>query len=122
MVALGELAWKCLRYNIALISRLKMNACLYDFPPEEIPGKRGRKKSKGARLFGFKEIIGIPDLGSKEIVIEGYGQKKKRITYLSNVSLWGVDGFLPVPIRWVLVVDPEGELDPMPLMCTDLTL
>ena len=27
-----------------------------------------------------------------------------------------------MPIRWVLVLDPEGELDPLPLMSTDLTL
>lgn len=33
----------------------------------------------------------------------------------------GVDGFHPVPIRWVLVIDPEGDLDPIPLMCTDVT-
>ena len=25
----------------------------------------------------------------------------------------------PIPIRWVLVVDPTGKLDPLPLMSTD---
>jgi hypothetical protein len=48
------------------------------------------------------------------------GQKRKKLKYISNVSLWGADGFSPVPIRWVLTVDPEGELDPLPLMSTDL--
>ena len=43
-------------------------------------------------------------------------------SYLSNTSIWGADGFLPVPIKWVLVIDPEGELDPLPLMSTDVTL
>ena len=27
-----------------------------------------------------------------------------------------------MPIRWVLVVDPDGELDPLPLMSTDLNI
>lgn len=120
--ACGELAWRCLKLKISLVTRLKINACLYNFPPVDEPGKRGRKKTKGARFYSFKEMIGIPDLGWKEIVIEGYGQKKKKLKYISNVSLWGADGFLPVPIKWVLVIDPEGELDPVPLMSTDLTL
>lgn len=120
--ACGELAWMCLKLKICLITRLKMNARLYDFPPPDEPGKRGRKKTKGAKLFSFREMVGMPDLGWTEIVIEGYGKKKKRLKYISNVSLWGGDGFLPVPIRWVLVVDPEGELDPIPLMSTELNI
>ncbi len=67
-------------------------------------------------------MLGMPDLGWKEVIIDGYGKKKKRIKYISNTSLWGVDGFLPVPIRWVLVMDPEGELDLLQLMCTDVAL
>jgi len=120
--ACGALAWRCLKLKITLITRLKMNACLYDFPSADEPSKRGRKKTKGARLYSFKEMIEMPDLGWTEIVIEGYGQKKKKLKYISNVSLWGADGFLPVPIKWVLVIDPDGELDPVPLMSTDLTI
>lgn len=118
--ACGELAWLCLKLKIGLITRLKMNARLYDFPPIDEQGKRGRKKTKGAKLFNFKEMIEMPDLGWKEIIVEGYGRKKKVLKYISSVSLWGVDGFHPVPIKWVLAIDPEGELDPLPLMCTDL--
>ena len=99
-----------------------MNARLYDFPPIHEPGKRGRKKTKGAKFFSFREMIGISDLGWKEITVEGYGKKKKRLKYISNTALWGVDGFHPVPIRWVLAVDPEGEFDPLPLMSTDLDI
>ena len=120
--ACGELAWRCLKLKICLITRLKINARLYDFPPEDKPGKRGRKKAKGAKLFSFKEMVGMPDLGWKDIIVEGYEKKKKRLKYISNVSLWGGDGFPPLPIRWVLVLDPEGELDPVPLMSTDLTI
>jgi len=120
--ACGKLAWRCLKLKICLISRLKMNARLYDIPPEWAFRKRGRKKTKGAKLYSFREMIDMPDLGWKEIIIEGYGKQMKRVKYISNVSLWGGDGFLPIPIRWVLVVDPEGELDPLPLMSTDINL
>jgi hypothetical protein len=120
--ACARLAWMCIQYKICLISRLKINASLYDFPSSDEPGKRGRKKTKGAKLQTFKEMIGRTDLDWKEITVEGYGKKNKRLKYISNTSLWGADGFFPVPIRWVLVVDPEGELDPVPLMSTDYNL
>jgi hypothetical protein len=120
--ACGKLAWRCLKLKICLVSRLKMNARLYDIPSERSSKKRGRRKIKGSKLYSFKEMIGMPDLGWKEIIIEGYGNRQKKIKYISNVSLWGGDGFRPVPIRWVLVVDPEKELDPLPLMCTDFQL
>jgi hypothetical protein len=118
--ASGKLAWLCLKHGIALVTRLKMNARLYGFPPES-SGKRGRKRTKGDRLFSFKQMLGMTDIGWKEAQIEAYG-KKRRIKYVSNTSLWGVDGYPPVPIRWVLVVHPDGELDPIPLMTTDVSL
>ena len=120
--ACGELAWLCLKNEICLISRLKMNACLYDFPPDSTPGKRGRKPTRGARFIGFRDMVSKNDLEWKEAIIEGYGKEKRRVSYISNTALWGADGFLPAPIRWILVIDPEGELDPIPLMSTDVML
>lgn len=120
--ATGELAWTCLRHNIALVSRLKMNACLYDFPPEVEPGKKGRRAKKGNRLLNFKQMLNAPDLDWQTAEITGYGGIKKAVRYLTATCLWGVDGFEPVPIRWVLMVDPSGQLDPLPLMSTDVSL
>jgi hypothetical protein len=118
--ACGKLAWRCLKLKICLVTRLKMNARLYDIPPEIGSKRRGRQRTKGLKLYSFKEMILMADLGWKEVIVEGYGGKPKRMKYISNVSLWGGDSFRPVPIRWVLVVDPEGELDPLPLMSTDI--
>ena len=87
--ACGRLAWACLKHNICLISRLKMNACLYDFPDTGVPGKRGRKQTKGVKLFSFKEMVGMPNLGWREATIQGYCKKDKKIRYITNTSLWG---------------------------------
>ena len=120
--ACAKLAWTCLKNNIALVSRLKMNACIYAVPEEAPPGKRGPKTKKGERLFSFKEMLKIEDLPWEEVEIAGYDGKKKRVKYLTNTAMWGADGFCPLPIRWVLVTDPTGEMDPLPLMSTDVTL
>lgn len=118
--ASGHLAWVCLKHKVALVSRLKMNARLYDFP-SECRGKRGRKPLKGDKLITFKQMVGRSDLDWKEATIEVYG-RMRTIKYISNTCLWGVDGFSPLPIRWVLVVHANGELAPLPLMSTDVTL
>ena len=120
--ACAKLAWTCFKNHIALVSRLKMNARIYALP-EEIPaGKRGRKPKKGVRLISFKEMLKMEDLPWEEVEIAGYDGKKKRVQYLTNTAMWGVDGFCPIAIRWVLVKDPTGEMDALPLMSTDVNL
>ena len=119
--ASGSLAWLCLKNNIALVSRLKMNARLFAFP-EEIKGKKGRKSKKGSRLCSFKAMLEMGNLIWNEVEIIGYGGEKKKVRYITNTALWGVEGCDPVPIRWVLIVDPEGKLAPLPLMSTDVSL
>lgn len=120
--ACAELAWVCFHNNIALISRLKMNAGLYALPEAPIPGKRGRKPKKGARLCSFKEMLALEGLAWEYAEITGYDGEKKRVKYLTNTAMWGADGFCPIAIRWVLVVDTTGEMSPLPLMSTDVNL
>ena len=117
--ATRELALSCIRYGITLTSRLKMNASLFDFPPEVKPNKRGRPAQRGNRLLNFKEMLTLDNLPWKEAEIVGAGGVKRLVRYVSNTCLWGAGGGFPIPIRWVLIVDPTGKLDPMPLMSTD---
>jgi hypothetical protein len=116
--ATGQLALDCIRYGIVLISRLKMNARIFDFPPEEQTGP-GRKRLKGTQLVNFKQMLTMEDLPWKEVEITGYSGVKKIVRYLTNTCMWGTEGIMPIPIRWVLVVDPTGNMDPLPLMSTD---
>ena len=46
----------CIKNQGTLISRLKLNACLYDLPPERQLGAKGRKRLRGDRLRPIKEI------------------------------------------------------------------
>jgi len=120
--ACAKLAWKCFKLNIALVSRLKMNARIYAIPEPTPKGKRGRRPKKGARLISFKEMIQREDLPWEKAEIKGYDGKGKKVNFLTNTSLWGVDCFGPIAVKWVLVVDPDGDMDPLPLMSTDVTL
>ena len=114
-----NLALDCICFGITLVSRMKMNAALYDFPSERSPGQRGRIAKKGIKLKNFKQMLTLKGLPWKEMEVVGYGGKKRIARVLSNTCMWGSDGATPIPIRWVLVVDPTGKLDPLPLMSTD---
>lgn len=118
--AAGQLAWDCIRLGVTLVSRLKMNARLFGFPPERKPGKKGRIAMKGRRLVNFKQMLEIEDLPWQEAEITGYSGVRRKVRFLSTTCMWGSEGSMPVPIRWVLVVDPTGQMSPLPLMSTDL--
>ena len=40
----------------------------------------------------------------------------------SQTAVWYRSGKPPVPIRWVLVRDPQGEFATQALLCTDLAV
>lgn len=117
--AAGQLALDCICFGVTLVSRLKMNAALFDFPAKKQPGQRGRPAKKGVRLKNFKQMLSLDGLPWKEMKVVGYGGEKRVARVISDTCMWGADGTTPIPIRWVLVVDPAGKLDPLPLMSTD---
>lgn len=113
--AAGQLALDCICFGITLVSRLKMNAALFDFPAEKRPGQRGRSARKGVKLKNFKQMLLLEGLPWREMEVVSYGGKKRIARVLSSTCMWGADGTTPIPIRWALIVDPTGKLDPLPL-------
>jgi hypothetical protein len=51
-----------------------------------------------------------------------YGGASTRVQLRSATCLWYTPGEDPVPIRWVLVVDPTGKLRPAVFCSPDLAL
>lgn len=49
-----------LRKPVTLISRLRLDAALYAFPPERKPGQMGRPRKKGDRLPSLQDILHDP--------------------------------------------------------------
>ena len=82
--ACAKLAWICFKNNIALVSRLKMNARIYGLPEESPSGKRGRKPKKGARLISFKEMLKMEDLPWEEVEVAGYDEKTLQVRWIPS--------------------------------------
>jgi len=54
------------------------------------------------------------------VVANWYGARERIVEVLSDTALWYSTGLPAVPLRWVLVRDPQGEFKTQALLCTDL--
>ena len=101
-----KLANKCISSNVKLISRLRLDACLY-LDPENPIGKKGRKSIKGKKIEALKSQIATNSIKWQETRIAWYGRVMKTVQLATGVNLWYKSGEVPVKIRWVLVKDLE---------------
>ena len=103
-----------------LISRLRLDARLYEDPIDRQPGQKGRKSKKGKPIASFKKMKDDDALTWIDAEVNWYGGEKKKICYLSGVNLlYKPKQDLP-QIRWVLVKDPDGVLTTIPLFSSDI--
>lgn len=104
-----RLGWACIKHDVTLISRLRLDAQLYDFPTQPPAGKRGPKPSKGKRLPSLA-TLNLDDHQSWETVkLNWYGNTEQIRQVLTGTALWYTRGEKPMPIRWVMVTDPEDK-------------
>jgi hypothetical protein len=99
-----RLGHACKKQNVVLISRLRLDAALYDLPPLPTKGQRGRHREKGARVTSLKELATDMSQVWQEIEVTWYGNEKKTVRILTGINLWYSAGEKPLLIRWVLVI------------------
>ena len=105
---------------VTMISRLRLDAGLYEPPPPRKPGTIGRPRVKGARLPSLEARLTDPATSWRRVRITGrYGRTERDLDITSGTALWHHPG-KQVAIRWVLVRDPLDEKDPQAFLCTDL--
>jgi len=126
VIAVGDSSFSAIEFlrdvgrHLCMISRLRLDAGLYEPAPPRPPGTRGRPRVKGARLPSLLERLADPATPWRRVSIDGwYGQSTRRLDIVSGTALWHHPG-RQVPIRWVLVRDPESEKEPQAFLCTDL--
>jgi DDE superfamily endonuclease len=114
-----DLALTCRKHRVTWIARMRLTAALYAPVPPQPKGKRGVKPKKGPRQPTPGQILATPTTRWETITVRWYDGEVKTFDAVSQTALWHRDGFDPVPIRWVVLRDPEGKLKPMVLGCTD---
>jgi hypothetical protein len=115
-----NLATTCIKQNVTLISRLRLDAQLFEFPIYERK-KLGRKRIKGERIH-LKKILLDPNKNWQTGVVDWYGGEKKKIEYLTFICLWYHAGIPPIALRIVLVKTPNGKSEAETFFSTDTNL
>jgi hypothetical protein len=108
------------RRGVACITRLRLDAALYDPAPPRLPGTNGRPRTKGKRLANLSEVLTDAATPWQRVTVpRWYGEGERAVEISSATAVWRHGGMPIVPIRWVLVRDPLGRFDPQALLCTD---
>jgi hypothetical protein len=106
---------------ITFVTRLRLDAALYEPAPPRRQGQIGRPRIKGERLPNLSVVAQDPKTVWKTITIANwYGSTERMVEIASNTAVWYSTGLPAVPLRWVLVRDPKGKFKPQALLCTDL--
>lgn len=115
------LANTCKDLEIKLVSRMRLDARTFEFP-NEMKGKKGRKRLVGKRLPTFNQMLEDPSYEWKTAEVAWYNGSSKILEILHGTCLWYGYGIRPVPISWVLIRDPNGTNPPTVLFSTDVDM
>jgi hypothetical protein len=96
-----------------------LDAALYDPAPPRVPGQKGRPRKKGDRRPTLPQVLKDPSTSWTPIQVHNwYGGGARAVEVCTDPAVWYHAGLPPVPIRWVLMRDPQGEFAPQALVTT----
>ena len=107
-----------LKKPVKLVSRLRLDARLFDFPAPQPKSKRGPKPKKGERQTKLSQRLEDPQTNWQKLQVILYG-KEHIIEFITGISLWHTPGQDPVSLRWVLLRCPNDSFDPAAFFCSD---
>src|SRR6201997_5050118 len=106
--------------QVCVVTRLRLDANLFEFPSQQRKG-RGRRPIKGKPHKKLSALVKDRKVSWKRCRVSlWYGRTNRLVEFATGTAIWYRGGVPPVPIRWLLVRDPSGELDPHALLSTDL--
>jgi DDE superfamily endonuclease len=105
--------------RVCLVSRLRLDAALYEPPAPQPASKRGPKPQKGARQPNLAARLADPATVWHTGTLPWYGGQQRVLDLTSGTALWHRAGEPPLPMRWVLLRCPEHTIPPTALFCTD---
>jgi DDE superfamily endonuclease len=126
IVIVGDTAFAAIEFlaavrtYVGVVTRLRLDANLYAPVPPRRQG-RGRPPIKGKRLPKLVHVLNDPTtVWQRHTVTLWYGRTNRTVELATGSAVWYHSGLPPVPIRWLLVRDPLGELQPQAFLATDL--
>ncbi len=107
---------------VTVVTRLRLDAALYDPAPPREPGTKGRPRVKGKRQPTLALRLLDPATVWERLSVPWYGGETASVDVATGTALWYHPGQPPVALRWVLLRDPAGQVEPQALLSTDPTV
>src|SRR6266700_2430970 len=107
---------------VVIVTRLRLDAALYDPAPVRKPGTNGRPRKKGARQLTLAARLDDPETVWQCLSVAWYGGITRTVELASGTAVWYHAGLQPVASRWVLILDTQDTFAPQALLCTDLSV
>jgi hypothetical protein len=106
---------------VTVVTRLRLDAALYEPAPPRRAGQSGRPRPQGKRLPPLAAVAAAAGPAwTTTTVAQWYGSGARQVELESATAVWYHAGLPPVPLRWVLIRDPRGTFGTQALLCTDL--
>jgi len=110
-----------LAHPVTVITRLRLDAALYEPAPARQTTQKGRPRRKGTRLPTLQQVVDDPTTSWTTVIVpRWYSQGPRAIEIVSATCVWYHSGMPVVPIRWVVIRDPKGRFAAQALVCTDV--
>jgi len=105
--------------RVTVVTRLRLDAALYGPVPPRT-GKPGRPRKRGARQPTLAARIADPaTVWTRLVMSQWYGECGRTVEVATGTALWYRGGVPGVGLRWVVVRDPSGAVEPKGFLCTD---
>jgi hypothetical protein len=106
--------------HVCVVTRLRLDANLFHFPQPKRKGP-GRRPIRGKPHKKLSAILKDRSVSWKRYRVSlWYGRTNRLVEIATGTALWYRGGVAPVPIRWLLVRDPSGQLEPQAFLATDI--
>jgi DDE superfamily endonuclease len=103
----------------SVITRLRLDAALYDPPPPRPSGTKGRPRLKGKRRPTLEAVwVDERTAWTTLRVEQWYGEGPREVEVATDTAVWYHAGKPPVAIRWVLIRDPQKKFAPQAWLST----
>jgi hypothetical protein len=118
---LGGLANR--RRAITCITRLRLDAQLYAPAAPRRKGQIGRPRRKGRRLPSLQQRVTDSRTRWQSLTIpHWYSAGPRTLQIATGTAVWYRVSLPVVPLRWVLIRDPQRQFRTQALLCTDLSV
>ena len=107
---------------VTVVTRLRLDAALYDPAPAREPGTPGRPRVKGERQPTLAARLLEPAAGWETLTVPWYGGGTAAVDVTTGTAVWYHPGQPTVALRWVLLRDPAEQFEPQALLSTDPTV